>query len=918
MNRLALFLLSRATPEADREWVVGDTLEQLQEIEAAHGRAAARRWLRRELWRVLRDAPAHRLVHGFPQRRRARPLRYFGDGLMPRLRDDIRYALRAFARAPRFVAIAVATLAIGIGANTAMFSVVNALLLKSLPFDEPDRLMLVHVLRPDRDGANREMVWSYPRYRRFAEDQQVFEDYGLFSGRDFNLAGEEAPQRVRGEAVTDRYTAVLGASPILGRAFRYEEANEVGGQAVAMLGHALWTKRYGADPDIVGRTIQVNAAPYTVVGVLPPGFSGLTGNAQLWVSLAALDTTELAEASSYSYSMVARRKAGISAEEAVANTRLVGDRIGAEMSEAGPNGALLPPNSATAVSLTASRADVDVRRASLVLLGAVGFVLLIACVNLTNLFAARALERRREVAIRTALGASRGRIRRQFLVEGVLLAVTGALVGVALVPLLLAAAAALLPDSDVFFRGSLTRSTGRVLGAPGLTRVGAGMIGVDAATLVFTLGITAITASLVATVPMIQASSTRPLDALKAAGSAAGSRVRELARCAPIVAQIALALVLLTGAGLMVRSAVALHGTPIGVDPANVLAVQLDLPAATYGSSPGAPAGSAFYAELAERVRALPSVASAGLASFAPVGGGFNQTRAEFLNPQRDGNAVVGIHWATPDYFDTLGIRLLEGRRFAGGDRAGAPHVLLINETAARSLWPNESPIGKTIGVWQGGFDDGAEIVGVVADVRYGAIETASIPEVYLPLAQSYRSRMQLFVRSELPTQALAAAIASIVRELDPNLPLAEVKTMDTRVGDAMWRTRVGAWLLSAFAGVALLLTAIGIFGVMAQIVAQRTAEIGIRMALGAQARDVLRWMLRRAAFVTGIGVALGVGCALAAARVLDALLYGVATYDPLTFATVAVLLGLVALAACYWPARRATRVDVLVALRND
>ena len=634
MSRLILLLLSRATPQADREWVIGDTLEQMHAIARAQGPAAAKSWLRRELWRVLRDAPAQRLAH--ISHHRTHEAR--GDSLVTKISDDVRHALRALARAPRFAAVAVATLAIGIGANTAMFSVVNALLLKRLPFAEPDSLMLVHLLRADRNGgpgAYREMVWSYPRYRRFVEEQSAFESYALFSSRDFNLSGDEAPQRVRGEVITDRYASVLGATLFAGREFTYEEANSEGAPAVAMVGHALWTSRYGADPDIIGRSIQVNAVPYTVVGVLPPGFRGLNGDAQLWVPIAAMEPNQLAEPFSHSYTLVARRKPGVSAEAAVANTRLAGDLVGAELLDTDANGQAVPPNSATAASLSASRADTDVRRASLVLLGAVGFLLLIACVNLTNLLVARAIERRREVAIRTALGASRGRIGRQFLVESVLLAGAGALAGLALAPLLLAAAATLLPDSDTLFRTAMAPGVRRIAGAVGLTRVGAGMIGLDAATLLFTLGVTVATAVPVAVVPALQASSARPIEALKASGGGGPHGRLGLMGSTPIIAQIALALVLLAGAGLMVRSAVALHGTPIGIDPSDLLTVQLDLPAATYGGGPDAETGPLLYSQLLERVGALPGVEAVGMASFSAVGGAYNQTRATFLQPQR-------------------------------------------------------------------------------------------------------------------------------------------------------------------------------------------------------------------------------------------------------------------------------------------
>ena len=838
---------------------------------------------------------------------------------MTAIGQDIRQALRLFVRSPRFVAIAIATLALGIGANTAMFSVVNAVLLKPLPFAEPERLMFVRLLTADRDvpGAYRELpVWSYPKYRRFVEDQQAFDDLALFANRTFSIAGDGVPQRVQGEIVTERYPGVLGVNPTLGRTFSYDEANVEGATPVAMIGHALWTERYGADPAIVGRTIEINATPHVVVGVLPPGFTGLSGASQLWVPLATLEPEMLSERWSHSYSLIARRMQGVSEEAAIASVRVTGDRIGAEFLLAGEDA----PGSATAASLAASRADADVRRASLVLLGAVGFVLLIACVNLTHLLLARALERRREVAVRVALGASRGRIGRQFFIESILLAAFGALAGLLLARLLLDAAAALLPDPEVFFRTAMAPGAPRIAGAPGLTRIGAEMIGLDAATLLFTLSVTIVTAGLVGIVPAVKASALRPIETLKGAGSAVGSRGRRDfgARATPLIAQIALSLVLLAGAGLMVRSAAALYGTEIGVDAANLVTVSFNLPDASYGSGYDSDRGRAFYAQLMERVRALPGIDSAGMGSCAPISGGCNGTRIEFIEPHREGDGLIGVHWATPDYFATLGLALLEGRGFSDADRAGQPRVVLINEAAARAYWPNESPLGKTVGVWQGGFQEGAEVIGVVADARYREIGAAAAPDVYLPLAQSYRSSMHLFVRSRLPLQSLVNSLSGEVRALDPTLPLAGVKTMETRFGEAMWRTRVGAWLLSAFAGLALLLTAIGIFGVTAQAGAQRTAEIGVRMALGADPRDLLRWMLRQAALVTVAGLAVGVACALALTRLIGAMLYGVKFYDPLTFGAVAALLGLVVLAAAYVPAKRATRVDVLVALRSE
>jgi putative ABC transport system permease protein len=824
---------------------------------------------------------------------------------------DIRYTLRMLARSPGFAVIAIATLALGIGANTAVFSVVNAVLLKPLPFAASERLMLVHMLRADEDagtGVYRESVWSYAKYRSFVDRQQAFEDSALFSLRDVTLAGENNPQRVRAEVVTERYPAVLGTAPAIGRAFTYEEANTEGADAVAMLGHALWTSRYGADPAIVGRPIAVNGRQLVVVGVLPRGFRGLSGNADLWTPIPALEPTELTEATNHSFSMIARRRADVSLQQALADVRRVGQQVGVEYASR---------DSASAATLYDSRADADVRRAALVLLGAVGFVLLISCVNLTNLLAAKTLGRRRELAIRAAIGASGKRLGRQFVVESLVLATLGALGGLFIAYSLLSAAAVLLPDSNVFFGTAISPGVPRVAGAAGLTRIGASAIGLDGATLLFTCLVTFATAAVVGLVLAARAASASPIDALKAAGSVGWAGRREhAARATLLVAQIALAAVLLAGAGLMVRSAAELRGTGIGIESADMLTVRVDLPPASYTAEQG----RLFYAQLLERVRLLPGIEAASMASCAPVSGGCNATGLSFVRTGvvDDSYLPIGVHWATPEHFEMVGVRLLQGRGLSDSDRIGQPKVLLVNEAAARAYWPNDTPIGKFVAVGQGGFHDGAEVVGVVADVRYGGIESAATPDVYIPLAQSYRSRMQLFVRSGLDTQSLVAAISGAVRELDPNLPLSEVKSLDERFSDAMWRTRVGAWLLSAFAGVALLLTAIGIFGVIAQTVGQRTAEIGVRMTLGARAPDVLRLVLGHATLLVTFGVVVGTTLALALTRLLGALLYGVEAHDPPTFIAVALLLSVVALAACYIPARRATRIDTVVALRSE
>ena len=836
--------------------------------------------------------------------------------------SDLRYALRTLLKSPGFTIVAALTLALGIGANTAMFAVVNAVLLKPLPFADAERLMLVHLLAPNREaqrGSVREMNWSYPKYQTFLELQRSFEDTALFGGRGFIVTGDDNPERVRGEVVTDRYPNILGIAPTLGRFFTADESHRAGAPRVAMIGHSLWMRRFGGDASILGRAIHINAVPYTVVGVLPAGFRGLNGDAEIWVPLAVLEPRSLEPDYRYSHSyyLIARRKVAVTEEAASRAVRVHGTEIDSAVPK--PPFMGTDPWGATAVSLYDSRADADVRRASLILMGAVGLVLLIACVNLTHLLVAKALARRREVAIRIAIGASRWRVARQLVVESLVLAGFGAAAGLLLALALLQGAAALLPDADVFFRSPIAPGISRITGAAGLTRIGAGMIGLDAITFLFTCGVAAIAAAVVALIPAIHASSVRPVDAIKASGAGTKRGFEGFgARALLVTTQIAMALVLLTGAGLMMKSADRLQNTGIGIDPTGVLAMTLSLPRATYNAD----TGTAFYSQLLDRVTALAGVESVGLGDCLPVSGGCSATGIEFPREarRRVGGLppLVGMYWATPDYFSTLGIQVLRGRNFTDRDRAGQPKVALVNETAARTFWPNDSPIGKIIAVGMGGFGDGAEIVGVVSNVRYSTIETAPRPDVYVPLAQSYGETMRLFVRSRIDSESLASAIRHAVRTLDPSLPVSDIKTMNERIGDAMWRTRIATWLLFGFAALALLLTAVGIFGVMSQTVSQRTQEIGVRMALGAQRQDVLHVVMGGAVRLTAAGIFVGALLALWLTGLMTTLLYQVEPGDPSTLAIVAALLGFVALAACYLPARRATRVNPIIALRYE
>jgi putative ABC transport system permease protein len=830
--------------------------------------------------------------------------------------QDTRYALRGLRKNPGFATVAILTLALGIGANTAMFAVVNAVLLKPLPFTDPERLMLVHLRSPvggRETGTYRDAIWSYPKYRTFLDLQQAFENTAIFSARDrdLTLSGDNGAESVRGEVVTDRYPGVLGITPVLGRPFTGEEAHRPGVPAVALIGHSLWTRRYGADPAILGRRIEINAIPHTIVGVLPQGFRGLSGNAEVWVPFAAHDARYITLRYLHAYSLVARRKSDISEAQAIAAVQMIGPQIAAEYSNG--DGKLW---GASAASLYSSRVDSDLRRAAWVLLGAVGLVLLIACVNLTNLLTAKALGRRREIAVRTAIGASRTRVARQFLVESLVLAVFGSALGIIVAAIFLDIAVSLLPDADVFFRTPIAPGTPRIAGAAGLARVSANMIGLDAATLLFTCVVAAVVSMLISAMPAMQSASLRPVEAIKSGGRSGTTGVQGFrARGMLVSAQIALALILLAGAALMIKSSARLHSTAIGVNSNRVVTARIDLPSGPSGYS--LERRAVFWAQLLDRLHVLPGVESVGAANCAPVSGECSDTSAGFDRTQKR-TGGVGVHWASPEYFSTIGIQLRHGRFFTDEDRLGRPKVVLVNEAAARAFWPNADPIGQFITLGMSGFESGAEVVGVVSDVRHTAIESAPIPDAYIPLLQAPVGRIRLFVRGRLDQASLVGAIRRELTQLDANVPLAQIKTMEARVDDAMWRTRVAAWLFSAFAVLALVLTAIGIFGVMSQTVLQRTSEIGVRMALGAQSRDVFGLMLGRAAIITGMGIVLGVLSAVALTRLMTGLLYQVKPEDPSTLATVAGLLGFIALLACYIPARRAARVDPLVALRYE
>lgn len=906
-SRFAESILRFVLPYDDAETISGDLEEMFHVIAAREGRRAARRWHWRQVASIV-GATLFRRAHAPADSNHRRTPRRTTMGA---LRQDVGYAIRSLRKQPGFTTTVVLMLALGVGANVAIFSLIHAVVLKPLPLAEPDRLMLFHTLMPDREapGVFRPGVWSYPKYQVVRQHQRVFESMALFRPGTWNVTGTQSPERVLGEFVEASYFDVLGVAPAVGRSFSAEETRAPGSAPLAVLGHGFWTRRFGGDPSAVGRAVGLNGIPHTVVGVVPPGFRGLSGEADVWVPLTTAQGDDLTGPQSHSFTLVARRKADVSVEQAQAAAPVLGAIVDEQYRDTfNREGTRW---SARAVPLHDERIDPVTRRSMLMLLWAVTAVLLIVCINVANLMFARAMGRQREVGIRLALGASRLRIVRQLMTESLLLAAVGAAAGLFVAYAFLSTGASLMPDLRVVMTGS--RST------IGLTRVGLNLLQLDARVVLYAAGVAALTALFFGLAPALRASR-RDLTMTMKSGSpgAVSSGLRGFSiRNILVTGEVALALVLLAAGGLMVKSVVRLQQTELGFNPASVLTLRLSLPAPQYDG----PRATQMFEQLLTRLASHPQIEGVAYSNSTPVGGGGNSTLATFPGrppAARGMEPVVGVFWTSPDYFKTLGIRLLRGRVFTEHDRAGQPKVVVINETAARKLWGNEDPIGKRIGVGQGGFRDGAEVVGIVADVRYGAVETSINPDVYLPLLQSPRSAGVVFIRSRATTDALVPIVRREVQALDPDLPLVDIKMMEERFGDITWRTRMSAWLLGMFAALGLLLSALGVYGVMSQGVQQRTREIGVRIALGAARRDILWLIIGRVLRVSLVGIGLGVLLAIPAMNLLRTLLYQVEPRDPAVFVPLALVLLGVALLAGYLPAQRATRVDPLMTLRAE
>ena len=812
---------------------------------------------------------------------------------MDRLLDDLRHGLRRLVRAPAFTVVALLTLALGIGANTAIFSLVKTVLLRPLPYRDPGRLIVVWAAR-DKG----ETTWlSAPEIISYGAERAAFADVAAYFGTSANLTGGDQPERVIAAAVTPNLFATLGVRAQVGRLFlATDSAAAITDQVV--LGHGLWQRRFGGRTDIVGQTIQLNGRARTVVGIAPASFKlpldfSDDRPSELWIPLDL--APQAAQWGDHSYIGVARLAPGVTPETATAAMVALERRW---MSDGSWHNRDLSGRRALPM------ADLivgDVRYALWILLGSVGVILLIACANVANLMLARSDDRHREIAVRTALGASRGGIVRQLLTESVLLSTIGGVAGIALAYGGLRAMLALDP--------------------PGIPRVED--VALDAGVLGFTLVLAVLTGLIFGAAPAIQLARPDVQGALKEGGrTGTAGLARQRFRDSLAAAQMALSVVLLISAMLLVRSFVQLRSIDLGFRAQRALTLRTTLPQATY---PGPAEVIGFHRTLRQRLAELPGVRAVGATRLLPLTGTIGdwsitlegRPRVPGENPNGDWQVV------TPGYFESMGVRLVRGRFIADSDHENAPVVAVINETMAARYWPNEDAIGKRFHI---GTNDQPwiTVVGIIGRVRHNAVTETQRAEMYVPHAQwaaagaSPPRGMTYVLRTAGDPMAVLGYARETVRALDPTIPLADIRTLDAVASDALSQPRFTTQLLALFAALALTLAAIGIYGVISLLVARRRQEIGIRMALGARPRSILSMVMRRGMLLAGVGVLVGVAAALVLTRLLTSLLYGVTPFDLATFALVPTLLALVALAACSIPALRAAAVNPIVALREE
>ncbi len=798
---------------------------------------------------------------------------------------DARHAVRVLARSPLFSLIAVLTFASGIGVNTAVFNVVNSVLLKPLPYPEYDRITLLWM--DNRREGIKEDITSWPNYVDWRDQSTSYAQMAAFRPTAFSLTGAGEPERLQGAMVTANFFDVMKVQPVMGRLFTAEHETP-GRDAVVLLSHGLWQRRFGGANDVLGRTIGLGGRQYEIIGVMPRTLTW-PDKAEAWAPLAPSEQTRQARGSFW-LPVIGRMKPGISAQQAQTEMSQIGDRLEKQY----------PSQQGFGVNVVSLEQQLvgHIERPLLILLGAVGFVLLIACANLANLMLGRTTARRKELAIRTALGAGRARLIRQIVTETAVLAFVGAAIGVALAYW-----------ATQFFVA---------LGGDTIPRGNA--IAIDLRVLLFALVLSVASALVAGLIPALQASRHRVVDHLREGAREGAGGASRRTRGVLVAAEVALAVILLTGAGLLIRTLWTMQNVERGFRPAQVAMMTVSPPGSTY---PGPPEVRQFWARLLERVRALPGVESAATGSglLQPLVTNSGVFAIEGKPPVPPNERVeYPTESVSPGYFETVGMTIASGRNFNDQDVPDGLPVVIINETFARTGWPGQDPLGRRI---KPGSDPNSQtpwltIVGVIRDAHRAAVTRPIRPEIYFSTSQRTPRTQTLFVRTAGDPDAIASSVRRELQALDPQLPLFGVTTAERAVAETLTQPRFQAVLLAGFAGIALLLATIGIYGVTSHAVSQRTQEVGIRMAMGASRLDVLWLILRQHLRPALAGLAAGVIGALALGRFLQSLLFGVGATDPATFVLVSIVLLVVAFLACLIPARRVTRVDPLVALRSE
>ncbi len=801
--------------------------------------------------------------------------------------QDIRYGLRILAKSPGFTAAALLTLMLGIGATAAIFSVVDAVLLRALPFRDPSRLVAVY-----EDISH----WGFPRntpaagnYADWKAQTRVFEDVAATAFQVYNLSGKgEDPEKLEGEKATQNLFSVLGVTPELGRLFTADE-DRPGFQHVALISHELWTRRFGADRKVIGREILLNNEKYTVIGVLPPGFHFEAKNGDIWTPM-AFTPEQLTNRGAHYLNVVARLQPGVTVEKANAALQvLLKTRAQQRLEDLD----VMDRFFAEPLQLSYT---FEVRIGLIVLMAAVGFILLIACANIANLLLSRAAGRRRELAVRTALGANRSRLVRQLLTESALMAIGGGALGV------------LLADwCFVFLKNLVPEELSRMVA-----------LSMDFRVLAFTVTVSLACSVMFGLAPALQISGIDLNEVLKQGGRGNTGPRRSLFRSLLVIGEVALSLVLLVGSGLMIESFSNMRGLNPGFRADHVLTLRLEVPGTKYGNFASR---TEFFQTVLERVRTIPGVKAAGFTSALPLtwkGGTSSFTPEHIVLPKglpNDANDRV----VSPGYFEAMRIPIRKGRFFDEHDGSQAAPAVIINETMARKFWQNQDALGRRMRY----HHDGAwfQIVGIVGDVRQMGLNEPPRQEMYFPYWQAEKNWMvprDLAIRTAADPMALVASVKRTIASIDHDQPISDIKTMDQWLDEEVASRHVQTILLGGFAALALVLACIGIYGVLAYVVTQRTSEIGLRVALGADARSVFLAVARQGMSLAGIGIALGITASLALSSVLQSLLFDVKPTDPLTYLAASMVFALVALLACYIPARRAARVDPLVALRYE